>query len=284
MTKQIKKIIIISLGVAFSVVAIPGVLHASQVSGNLDTGMSTGIDVVTTNCAQVSHGTVASNYPTCTLTCNSGYTKSGNTCVVKSSGGGGGGSTPVKPVTTTPLTVPTTTTPTYTTTPSSSGGMFVFSIVLKLGSKGNEVKELQKILIEKGYLVGTADGYFGKMTEDAVKKFQIANGLVADGVVGPMARQALNKIITVVTSVTTTTPVDTATVQTLKLKLNLKFGLSGDEVKLLQGILKVKGYFTGEPTGYFGAITQNAVRAFQKANGLTADGVVGPMTRSLLNQ
>jgi hypothetical protein len=40
-------------------------------------------------CSSVSNGTVGS-YPTCTLTCDSGYTKSGNTCVANSSGGGGG--------------------------------------------------------------------------------------------------------------------------------------------------------------------------------------------------
>lgn len=58
--------------------------------------VDTGLGVETQNCAAVTNGTVAYDYPTCTLTCNSGYDKSGNTCVVhhtsSSSSGGGGGS------------------------------------------------------------------------------------------------------------------------------------------------------------------------------------------------
>lgn len=52
-------------------------------------------------------------------------------------------------------------------------------MLLKIGSRGKEVKELQEFLdIE-------ADGIFGKGTETAVKKWQSDNGLVADGIVGP---------------------------------------------------------------------------------------------------
>jgi len=51
-------------------------------------------------------------------------------------------------------------------------------MILKLGSKGEDVKDLQN------FLGLTADGDFGKKTEDAVKKWQKENGLTADGVVG----------------------------------------------------------------------------------------------------
>jgi hypothetical protein len=53
-------------------------------------------------------------------------------------------------------------------------------MILKVGSKGKEVKELQEFL-EIG-----ADGIFGKGTESSVKKWQSENGLVADGIVGPI--------------------------------------------------------------------------------------------------
>lgn len=43
------------------------------------------------------------------------------------------------------------------------------------------VKELQKILIEYGYLKGTADGFFGKKTESALKVYQRKNDLVDTG-------------------------------------------------------------------------------------------------------
>ena len=52
-------------------------------------------------------------------------------------------------------------------------------MLLKNGSKGEEVKQLQTLL---GL---TADGSFGPMTETKVKEWQAANGLTADGIVGP---------------------------------------------------------------------------------------------------
>jgi len=58
-------------------------------------------------------------------------------------------------------------------------------MLLKLGSQGKEVKELQEFL-EIG-----ADGDFGPKTEAAVKKWQLANGLIADGIVGPKTWDAM---------------------------------------------------------------------------------------------
>ena len=58
-------------------------------------------------------------------------------------------------------------------------------MLLKIGSKGKEVKELQEFL-EIG-----ADGIFGKGTESSVKKWQSENGLVADGIVGPATWDAM---------------------------------------------------------------------------------------------
>ena len=52
--------------------------------------------------------------------------------------------------------------------------------------------ELQKFLNGAGYDAGTADGKFGLKTESALTKFQIANGLAPDGVVGPLVRVLLN--------------------------------------------------------------------------------------------
>ena len=52
-------------------------------------------------------------------------------------------------------------------------------MILRVGSRGQEVKDLQEFL-EIG-----ADGIFGEGTKKAVQEFQKANGLVSDGIVGP---------------------------------------------------------------------------------------------------
>ena len=61
------------------------------------------------------------------------------------------------------------------------------------GWSGDEVKRLQKALIEKGYSCGTAgaDGDFGPDTDEAVRKFQADRGMEDDGIVGPMTQTAL---------------------------------------------------------------------------------------------
>ncbi len=59
-------------------------------------------------------------------------------------------------------------------------------------------------------------------------------------------------------------------------------GDSGEQVIALQTRLAELGYYTGEIDGDFGAITERAVMAFQKANGLDADGYAGEQTEKAL--
>ena len=59
---------------------------------------------------------------------------------------------------------------------------------------------------------------------------------------------------------------------------NLKRGMSGPDIKEVQEQLQKLGFFTGTPRGNFGEKTEGAVRAFQQANGLVVDGVVGLKT------
>ena len=68
--------------------------------------------------------------------------------------------------------------------------------MLKRGSSGEYVRLLQTILILLGYNLGLnpIDGKFGKKTEQAVKKFQKAHGLAADGIVGPLTWAELAKV------------------------------------------------------------------------------------------
>ena len=63
--------------------------------------------------------------------------------------------------------------------------------VLRQGSKGGEVKEVQRRLKQWGYYSGAVDGIFGSGTKKAVISFQKKNGLTADGVVGKATYAAL---------------------------------------------------------------------------------------------
>lgn len=63
--------------------------------------------------------------------------------------------------------------------------------LLKLGSRGPEVQNLQQALKDQGFLSGKADGIFGPVTQAAVMAFQKAKGLAADGIAGPKTLAAL---------------------------------------------------------------------------------------------
>ena len=65
------------------------------------------------------------------------------------------------------------------------------SMSIRKGSKGDDVKAVQRRLKELGFLSGSVDGDFGPVTEKAVKAFQKANGLTADGIVGSKTLAAL---------------------------------------------------------------------------------------------
>ena len=63
--------------------------------------------------------------------------------------------------------------------------------VMRTGSKGQEVKDLQTRLSALGFYSGKIDGEFGPGTKEAVTAFQKANGLEADGIVGEETRELL---------------------------------------------------------------------------------------------
>ena len=66
-------------------------------------------------------------------------------------------------------------------------------------------------------------------------------------------------------------------------KINLKRGSRGADVKSLQTILRNKGLYTGSIDGNYGVYTENAVKAYQRQQGLKVDGIYGPVTCRKLN-
>ena len=77
---------------------------------------------------------------------------------------------------------------------AASMAMNSFAVeLMKNGTRGDDVKEIQEMLISSGYLDGNADGIFGPKTEKAVLAFQQDNGLDATGIVGEGTYNALKK-------------------------------------------------------------------------------------------
>ena len=66
--------------------------------------------------------------------------------------------------------------------------------ILRTGSRGQEVKDLQSRLQALGYYSDEIDGQFGAMTKEAVIDFQKANGLDADGMVGTETKNVLYSV------------------------------------------------------------------------------------------
>ena len=149
---------------------------------------------------------------------------------------------------------------------------------LEFGSRGSDVLKLQKALLELGFNPNGTDGKFGRGTETAVKAYQAARGLEADG---KAATLTLTKLYaeTDGQSATVTTPVTTPVTTNPN---TLKYGDSGSRVTEMQTALVKLGYNTNGVDGRFGAGTQRAVISFQKDNGLEADGLAGTKTLELL--
>ncbi|MER8042078.1 peptidoglycan-binding protein [Streptomyces sp. NPDC094032] len=121
---------------------------------------------------------------------------------------------------------------------------------LRPGSQGQAVSTAQRLLRASGARIGV-DGRYGPATAQAVKVFQRAHRLTADGVLGAATWQ--------------------------RLAPTLRAGANGEAVKALQEQLRRHGARIAAD-GRYSAGTTAAVRAFQRGHGLTADGVTGPTT------
>ncbi|MEB3232271.1 MAG: peptidoglycan-binding protein, partial [Leptolyngbyaceae bacterium] len=142
---------------------------------------------------------------------------------------------------------------------------------IQRGDQGGQVEALQKRLADLGYYSGPVTGFFGEMTEVAVMRFQEAQGLTVDGIVGGGTATALRQ------AGSTSPP-------RANNPLTLEVGDQGPSVETLQNQLTRLGYYDGPITGYFGSLTEAALIRFQSAQGLTADGIVGSATESALDR
>ena len=173
---------------------------------------------------------------------------------------------------------------TETPTPETTGTTTAASEnwpTLRKNDSGENVAQLQEALIQLGYMTGKADGNYGASTVSAVKEFQKANGLTEDGTAGEETQKVLysGKAKAKAKATATATPKATATPAPDNI---LKEGSKGSDVKALQNKLIELGYLSGKADGVYGSKTTEAVKAFQRASKLTADGVAGEKTISKL--
>lgn len=142
------------------------------------------------------------------------------------------------------------------------------SRTLKKGVTGRDVWILQNRLAStaKKYasaLGVPADSIFGSKTEAAVKLFQTDKDLTADGIVGNKTFYQLYL----------NTFMGGRLLQQSRSDRN-----KGFDVYFLQNKLNEEGFSPGALDGIFGPLTENALKKFQTAAGITADGVAGPKT------
>ncbi|GAB3750492.1 hypothetical protein GCM10027599_07860 [Yimella radicis] len=123
------------------------------------------------------------------------------------------------------------------------------------GASGFRVTSAQHLLREAGQSV-TADGTYDDAMTPKVKAFQTSKGLVADGVIGRLTWES-------------------------PLAVTLREEARGEAVRAAQVALNGRGKNL-LVDGVFGGVTATAVKEFQRATALVADGVVGQVTWSYL--
>lgn len=143
------------------------------------------------------------------------------------------------------------------------------------GTRGADVRRLQRVLTDLGFEPGPIDGISGPKTIGAVTAFQAAEGLKADGLAGRVTRAALKTAhAEYAASIAESSGMPSDGI--------LRNGTRGDEVKAVQSALTNAGYQPGPVDGIFGSRTELAVISFQEDHGLRVDGLAGPNTRRAL--
>ena len=138
---------------------------------------------------------------------------------------------------------------------------------LSRGSRGNAVRELQRLLANRGYNVGNIDGIFGNRTRNAVMGFQRAQNLNVTGVVDIETWRALGR--------------DCRRPDAEYCPI-LRPGSRGSGIRFLQSLLARANYYPGPIDGIYGSATERAVRAFQRDNNITPTGIVDESTWAAL--
>jgi len=130
---------------------------------------------------------------------------------------------------------------------------------IKLGDTGDDVKRLQRVFARMKVLgPDSVNGVFGAQTDQVVRDFQQSNGLVVDGVVGPITWSKIHPY--------------------REASPTLQVGSLGPVVAMLQGVLKTGFGYAGAIDGIFGPVTEAIVRQYQANSVLPVTGVMDEQT------
>jgi len=148
-------------------------------------------------------------------------------------------------------------------------------MTLKSGSSGSAVTTLQRQLhYVYGYSLAI-DGAFGSETDSIVRAFQSYAKIDVDGIVGPITWRHLLGLKSGDSGGTVPPPSPSPAWPIVR------YGSQGEDVYTLQYLLTARGYSLGID-GIFGYETENTVKSFQSAKGVSVDGIVGQQTWSAL--
>ena len=229
-----------------------------------------------------------------------------------SSGGGGGGGGGPSVVAAAPKSTPVVVSASVATlSPIAVSVSSVFNSDLAKGARNDDVRRLQELLAKDPsiYADGSATGFYGALTEAAVKKFQAKYSLPQVGRVGPATRAKLQEVFgsaVLTPAVPSTTPATTvaqpspiAVSVSPVFNSNLSVGSSSSDVKRLQQLLnsdsdtRISSSGVGSPgneTNYLGSLTSQAIGKFQLKYGVVSSageqgyGNLGPKTRAKLQE
>lgn len=167
------------------------------------------------------------------------------------------------------------------------------SSTLKLGSSGDAVVKLQQRLQELGYYSGVIDGEFGTGTEDAFKLFQQTMGLYVDGLAGsdveylyaddaPVYEEPALEVKDKDEEEEAQTSAQADEEEEEETPTSFKSGDNHEEIVKIQERLAELNFYDGIADGDFGAMTEQAIKDFQGANGITQTGVADEFTLQML--
>ena len=154
----------------------------------------------------------------------------------------------------------------------------------QIGDSGAQVTKLQKRLKALGFYNDEITGYFGEVTEKAYKEFQKAAGVVVDGICGKTDRDILYSSAAPIAQEETTEPQEEKEEEKQEEEKEdvLSVGDYSDDVYSVQERLIELKYMEDDATGYFGELTQSAVKDFQDYNEMKTTGEVDKKTETAL--